>query len=187
VSERISDGVSDAVSDRTSDAVSDTDATAENSGVRLRRLEDRLDIVDLFDRFMRDLDERTAAGEAFDVEWVHRFFTDDAHVDYPPGSADGVGAISALVDGRGMSPFRATHHVTTNYVIDLDGDRAAVRCNLLATHVHRDDAVDPGRDLLTVGDIYDSRLVRTPNGWRIAHQGLRVTWTRGAPPAAADR
>jgi SnoaL-like protein len=38
-----------------------------------------------------------------------------------------------------MAPFQRTHHVTTNHLVDLDGDRAAVRFNLIATHVLADD------------------------------------------------
>jgi SnoaL-like domain len=65
---------------------------------------------------------------------VSSCLTEGASVEHPPGSAVRADAMSALIDGRAMAPFRRTHHVTTNYVIDPEGDRAAVRFNLIATH-----------------------------------------------------
>ena len=95
--------------------------------LQVRRLTDRAEIGDLVDRFSRDLDDYTAAGKPFDVDWVRRYFTEDASVSYPVGTATGAAAVSALIDGTGMAPFARTHHVTTNYVLDLDGDPTACR------------------------------------------------------------
>lgn len=160
-----------------------TDATLAE---QVHYLLDRTEIADLIDRFSRDLDERTAASEPFDVEWVRRYFTEDATVAYPVGEAAGADAVAELIDGTGMAPFQRTQHVTTNYVIDLDRDRASVRFNLIATHVLAD-AVREERGLppgarFTVGDHYGTEVVRTPAGWRFARQVLHVTWTDGDPP-----
>lgn len=149
-------------------------------------LVDRAEIGDLIDRFSRDLDDFTLEGRPFDVAWVRAYFTDDASVDYPVGSAVGAGDIAALIDGRGMAPFQRTQHVTTNYVMDLDGERATVRFNLIATHVHAEDVrarlgAPPGAHF-TVGDYYDGEVVRTAVGWRFRRQALHVTWTTGTPP-----
>jgi len=147
----------------------------------VRALTDRAAIAELIDRFSRDLDEYTAEGKAFDATWVRSYFTEDADVAYPPGSATGAEAIATLIGGTGMAPFRRAHHVTTNYVLRLQGDRATVRFNLVATHVRHDG------DLFTVGDVYRGDLARTPGGWRFARQGLDVTWTDGPPPGPTDR
>jgi SnoaL-like domain len=149
-------------------------------------LVDRAEISDLIDRFSRDLDDYTIEGRPFDVTWVRSYFTDDASVDYPVGSATGAESISALIDGRGMAPFQRTQHVTTNYLVDLDGDRASVRFNLIATHVHADDVRQrlgegPGAHF-TVGDYYEGEIVRTTAGWRFRRQALHVTWSEGTPP-----
>jgi hypothetical protein len=152
---------------------------------QVRTLTDRAAVVDLLDRFFRDLDERTAADRPFDVDWVRSYFTDDARVEYPVGAAQGVDDIAGRI-AVGMGGFQRAQHITTNYVVDLDGDRATVRCNLLATHVHTEAArrrrgMAPGARF-TVGDYYDNELLRTPAGWRIARQVLHVTWIEGLPP-----
>jgi hypothetical protein len=153
---------------------------------QVRMLVDRAEISDLIDRFSRDLDDYTLDGRPFDAVWVRSYFTDDARVEYPVGSATGAESIAALIDGRGMAPFQRTQHVTTNYVVDLDGDRASVRFNLIATHVHAEDVrqrLDEGPGAhFTVGDYYEGELARTNAGWRFRHQALHVTWSEGTPP-----
>jgi hypothetical protein len=155
---------------------------------RVAVLADRAEISDLIDRFSRDLDDRTLERRPFDVRWVRSYFTEDASVEYPPGSATGVEAIAALIDGRGMAPFQRTHHVTTNYIIDLDGDHASIRFNLIATHVHSGETRQrsgdaPGAQFM-VGDYCEGEVVRAGAGWRFSRQALYVTWFDGAPPPA---
>ncbi|MPR36295.1 nuclear transport factor 2 family protein [Salmonirosea aquatica] len=61
-------------------------------------------------------------------------FTPDAQVIKPNGAISiGHGNI---LDGqrKSFARFRATHHVTTDYIIDLDRDKATVRTNLTAMH-----------------------------------------------------
>lgn len=156
---------------------------------QVRGLVDRTEISDLIDRFARDLDDYTLEGRAFDVDWVRSYFTEDASVDYPPGSAKGAEDIAALIDGKGMAPFQRTHHVTTNHLLDFapDGDRASVRFNLIATHVYADEARErlghePGARF-TVGDYYEGEVVRTGEGWRFTRQTLHVVWIDGTPPS----
>jgi hypothetical protein len=153
---------------------------------QVQALTDRAEIGDLIDRFSRDLDDYTLEGRPFDVAWVRSYFTEEASVEYPVGAAAGAEAISTLIDGRGMAPFQRTQHVTTNYVIDLDRDRAAVRFNLIATHVHTEEVhrrlgEEPGAHF-TVGDYYEGEVVRTDAGWRFSRQALHVTWSEGTPP-----
>lgn len=152
----------------------------------VQMLVDRAEISDLIDRFSRDLDDYTLEGRPFDVAWVRSYFTDDASVEYPVGSATGAQNIAALIDGQGMAPFQRTQHVTTNYVLDLDGDRASIRFNLIATHVHAEDVRQRlGEGLgarFTVGDYYEGETVRTDAGWRFRRQALHVTWFEGTPP-----
>jgi SnoaL-like domain len=132
------------------------------------------------------MDDRTVEVLAVLEAWVRSYLTEDASVEYPPGSATGVEAIAALIDGPGMAPFQLTHDVTTNYLIDLDGHHARVRFNLIATHVHSEapqrsgDA--PGAQFI-VGDYCQGEVVRTGAGWRFSSQALYVTWFDGPPPS----
>ena len=58
--------------------------------------------------------------------------------------------------------------------VRVDGDTATNRCYLQAQHV-------VGGANYIVGGRYEDRLVRTDDGWRIAHRALIVMWTEGDP------
>lgn len=146
---------------------------------QVRVLIDRGEIDDLITRFSRDLDDRTLAEQAFDTDWARAYFTEDATVDYPVGTSSGARAIAELIGGSGMAPFQRSHHLTANHLIEVDGDRAATRFNLIATHIH----TEPERMPFWVGDYYEGELVRTSAGWRFIRQALHVTWTHGSPPS----
>ena len=61
-----------------------------------------------------------------------------------PNGASLVGseAIAAGQSGS-FARFRATHHVRSDHVIDLDGDSARLQANLIATHPWADPERDP--------------------------------------------
>ena len=67
-------------------------------------------------------------------------------------------------------------HLVGNHEVTIDGDSATHRCYLQAQHVRR--AAVGGPNYL-VGGRYEDRMVRTPDGWRIAHRTLTVMWTDG--------
>jgi hypothetical protein len=77
----------------------------------------------------------------------------------------------------------ATHHRLSNFVIDVDGDRATAR-----SYVHAVLLLVPGDSahwVETIGS-YDDTFVRAPAGWRISRRVAHTarTLTSGAPPAA---
>ena len=76
-----------------------------------------------------------------------------------------------------------TQHVITNMLIELDGDRAQARANLIATF-----APDPGSRLqingevqrasyLTLGEVYRFGAVRTDHGWRLSRIETEPLWS----------
>ena len=60
--------------------------------------------------------------------------------------------------------FARTHHISSNYDIQLDGDHARVRVHLTAVHVPLRD--EPARHFV-IGGHYEAEAVRTEPGWRI--------------------
>src|SRR5262245_32741391 len=94
----------------------------------VQELVDRLEIRDLMDRLGIALDD----GRVDDLRVV---FSEDVQAEFPPTTLDG---LDELVEyGRqATDAFDRVQHAITNVVIDLDGDRASVRANLLAFAVH---------------------------------------------------
>lgn len=93
------------------------------------------------------------------------------------GGLDLVGrdAIKARID-RALTRLDDSQHIVATHQIKVTGDTATCRCYLHAQHVMRDAVGGPH---YIVAGRYEDRLVRTPDGWRIAHRDLLVMWTEG--------
>lgn len=165
----------------------------------LRRLADRMAVQDLVDRYLADLDEAE-----FDDAWARSIFTEDGRFEFSMGGHDGVAGMAEYTAAM-MGKWRRTHHVAAGHLIEIDGDQARVRGNLIATHLHPQEATGatpeqpaqpPGRsgaqeprrapEPFQVGDRFEGEAVRTDAGWRFARLAFEVVWTRGTPPGHVD-
>ncbi|MGW1990453.1 nuclear transport factor 2 family protein [Embleya sp. NPDC001921] len=133
-------------------------------------IDDRIEIADLFIRLARLLDERRWAD-------VGTVFADDVAVHSPRG-----GEVRGLDNVVGY-PRRAevegefTQHLTTDVLVDVDGDRAAASANSLV-YFHRE-ARAPH---LTSGLRLTCAVVRTPAGRRIRDYRIKPAWTQESRP-----
>lgn len=131
----------------------------------LQDLTDRQAITDLVSRLGLWLDEK----RFYDTEAL---FTEDVTVATPGGRAHGVGLVAE--QARRNHDYERIQHVITNVLIDLDGDRAQVRANLIATLVPS--AAEPAAHA-TLGERYRFDAVRTPQGWRLSRVEVDPIWT----------
>lgn len=136
----------------------------------LNALLDRHDITDLVSGLGRCLDER-------DFEGLRDLFTEDAEVTTPGGTATGHDALVEQARRRHSSD-RGIQHVITNLLIDLDGDRATVRANLLVSFAKT--GPDDAQPFL-LGEVYRFELRRTADGWRFTRLGSTPVWTLNRP------
>ena len=96
----------------------------------------------------------------------------------PGGQAQGIEALTAQAR-RNHARFDRTQHVTSNVLIDLDGDRATVHANLIATFVSDATATEP---TFTMGERYRFEAVRTTQGWRFSAVDAPPVWQSGELP-----
>ncbi|CAL9358780.1 hypothetical protein SUDANB60_00607 [Streptomyces sp. enrichment culture] len=143
---------------------------------QVRALTDRAAVTDLISRYLRSLDE-----DVLDDDWARAFHTEDVVAEMPVGTVRGRDAVLDLVR-RGMALFDRTVHLSTNDVVEIDGDRATVRGAQLSTHV----LADGSQEVFVSAGHTETQLVRTDEGWRISATALRVVWTRGTPPRLPD-
>lgn len=121
----------------------------------------------------------THALDAGDWAALEECFTPDATTDY--GEFGGGNANRAeVVDTcrTAMAPIQASQHLVFNVSIEVDGDEATSVCYLSGLNAAKG---TPGGDECTVYGTYRDRLVRTPDGWRIAHRALEIVWFAGNP------
>jgi hypothetical protein len=137
---------------------------------QVAELVDRNEITDLVYRLGVSLDE----GRFNDLRSI---FTEDSTASTPGGSVEGIDSLIAQAS-RNHSREQQNHHVTTNVLIDLDGDRAKVRANLVVTFA-RD-----ASPYFTVGEVYRFDANRTPDGWRLSRVESTPVWTTGSRDGA---
>ncbi len=116
-------------------------------------------------RYARGLDVR-------DFTLVGRCFAAGATAEYGGQRLSGVAAIVAYV--RAVERFRATTHVITNVVADIDGDRASVRSQAVAYLVSSDSEPDAVR---MRGIRYDDQFARVDGTWLITERIHRADWS----------
>jgi hypothetical protein len=135
---------------------------------QLQWLVDRAAISDRLIDFARCLDVRDWSG------YVENF-TDDAELELPHGTFEGRAQIAELAT-RGLDDFDATHHLSANHVIEIDGDEARTRSYVSVAHVPDASAPTEHGD---AGGWYDCRLRRVGDGWRFTRVSLQIVWIRG--------
>jgi hypothetical protein len=140
-----------------SGAVDDHDA--------LRRLLDREAVIEACYRYAAAVDATTRdqTDETF-AEYADTM-TEDCVVDYGPfgrfESRDAWLAFARRLAARaGLS-----QHLYANFFVQIDGDTARATFNAQALHFWADRP--PAEQLLVATAIFDNRLRRTPDGWRL--------------------
>jgi hypothetical protein len=135
---------------------------------QLQWLVDRAAISDRLIDFARCLDTRDWDGYVAN-------FTEDGELELPFGTFSGRATIAERAT-RGLDDFDATLHLSTNHVIEVNGDHAVARSYISVAHVPNRESPDEHGD---AGGWYDWRLRRTPEGWRFTRVALHIAWTLG--------
>ena len=133
-------------------------------------MSDRDEIIDLAIRYTWALDTKN-------VDELRSVFLPEATAMLRGVECNGVDAIITRIGGAVLR-LDATQHLVANHQVQVDGDTATHRCHLQSQHVRRGTA---GGDNFIVGGFYEDRLVRTSDGWRIAHRLMQQTWSEGNP------
>jgi ketosteroid isomerase-like protein len=117
---------------------------------------DRDEIVELTVRYATAIDNRQ-------YSLLTTVFTDDALVDYGEiGQWTGGAEVATFMEAAHVGAAHTMHRMT-NQAVDVDGDEATVRTYVDALILFAGGGVNP------VG-YYDDHVLRTGDGWRIAHR-----------------
>ncbi|MEU2120770.1 nuclear transport factor 2 family protein [Nocardia niwae] len=140
----------------------------------VRELLDRQQITALVDRLGRALDE----GRFDDLRTI---YTPDATAKTPGGKAAGREALIAQAS-RNHGDDQRIQHVIGNVQIDLRGDAADVRANLIATFAPASSDGTISQPRYTLGEVYRFDAVRTGEGWRLSRVQTTPIWSTGTRP-----
>lgn len=143
----------------------------------LAEISDRLEIQEVLALYCQTIDRG-------DWDRFRALFTPDASLDFTAfgGPAGDVEVLISFMQAA-LASARASHHMVSTVVIDLDGDTANVRS---AAHVPITLALpDDGEHTFFSGLWYNDLFVRTSAGWRIQSRQQERAWTFNMPPALA--
>jgi 3-phenylpropionate/cinnamic acid dioxygenase small subunit len=144
----------------------------------LQQISDRIEIEELLVRYSRALDHR-------EFDTLETLFTENAVFDAGSlGCPTGAGEIRAMIEGT-LTGLDATQHLVGKSLIEIDGDSAEVRTYLISQHI-REATPGPVKHYF-VGGEYADRLMRTPEGWKIAYRRLDRMWKHGDRAVIAAR
>lgn len=148
-----------------------TTVNAEQLQQQVQQLVDHNEITNLVYRLGVFLDDRR-----FDD--MRSLLVEEATVRTPGGTSEGREALIAQAS-RNHQPDEPTQHLITNLLVELDGDRAEVRANLVvnfAAPASRDESLPAPPRKYTLGETYHFDVVRTSEGWRFSRVEARPVW-----------
>jgi hypothetical protein len=140
---------------------------------QLQWLVDRAQISDLLYSFAAALDTK-------DWKKYADNYADNGYIELPDPRAASASSFVLHKDkmpelvGKSLGRYTATHHISTNHQITIDGDEANSRSYLQAVHVGTAPA-----DHWTAGGWYDCRYIRTTDGWKFFRVKLTCIWVAG--------
>ena len=137
----------------------------------LQGLLDRDRIIALMNHYFCTVDD--ASG--LDAEWASGIFSDDVRVEHRGFTLEGIEDL-AVGNRFVREGWERTFHISTNAQIELDGDRANLRAQLLAIHVHPE-STPP--EPYVIAHVFEADALRTIGGWRFQTLNLRPIWSTG--------
>ena len=138
----------------------------------LQEMSDRIEIQDLIARYANAIDDQDWAA-------LDEVFSPDAVIDYTElGGAKGTREETKAYLAQALPNFPAFQHMSATTRLVLDGDTATARTILFNPMVMEHEGAER---VFFIGLWYHDKLVRTVDGWRIAHRREQKCWSFNAP------
>jgi hypothetical protein len=143
---------------------------------QLKEIVDKMQIADLLTRYFAAVDDKR-----IDIHIVKATFTGNAKIIRPDDSE--MTGQENILEGhtKSFARFKATHHVITNFIVDISNDNATLRSNIIANHMWADSEENPSinnKYFLAEG-VLSARARKVDNQWRISELKNNVVWRTG--------
>jgi 3-phenylpropionate/cinnamic acid dioxygenase small subunit len=136
-----------------------------------QQISDQIEVTQVLNRYFRAIDTK-------DWDLLDTVFTRDAKVRYTtPSEIETTYAKMKPILAMFTDTFFFTQHSAGQIAVEVDGDVARSSNNLHAIHV-QETREGEQNTWIVYGD-YSDKLVRTPDGWRIAERSFRGSHTEG--------
>ena len=142
----------------------------------LKEIIERTQISDLLIRYFAAVDDKR-----LDMEIVKATFTGDAKIIRPDGTE--IVGQENILDGhiKSFARFKATHHVITNFIVDINNDMATLRSNIISNHMWADNEDNPSLNnkYFLADGVFSAQAIKIDNHWRISELKNHVVWRTG--------
>lgn len=143
---------------------------------QIKLIIEKTQIADLLIRYFAAVDYK-----CLDIQIAKATFSNDAKIIRPDGS-EMIG-YETILEGhiKSFARFKATHHVITNFIIDINGDNATLRSNVIANHLWADNDNDPSLNnkYFLADGVFSAKAIKVDNYWRFTELGNNVVWRTG--------
>ena len=126
------------------------------------------EIVSLTVKYCWALDER-------DWDSLSEVFSSDAYAKYGVTEHKGINSIIEKCQ-KALVPLDFSHHMVSNHVVEIEGDKARCKCYFQAQHVRNS---TPGGVNFVIAGKYEDELIRINSKWKINNRVLTKIWTEG--------
>ncbi|HEV8504075.1 MAG TPA: nuclear transport factor 2 family protein [Chitinophagaceae bacterium] len=141
-----------------------------------KEIVEKTQITDLVIRYFAALDDKR-----LDMDIVKATFTSEAKI-IRPDDSEIVGPENIL-DGhlKSFARFKASHHVITNFIVDISTDTATLRSNVIANHLWADNENNPSLNnkYFLADGVLSAKAIKVNDHWRISELKNRVIWRTG--------
>jgi len=143
---------------------------------QLKEIIERTKITDLPIRYFAAVDDK-----CLDMKIVKATFTLDAKIIRPDGTA--IVGQENILEGhiKSFARFKATHHVITNFIVDINNNMATIRSNIIANHFWADKEDNPSLNnkYFLADGVFSAKAIKVGNHWRINELKNDVVWRIG--------
>ena len=143
---------------------------------QVKSILEKTEITNLLIRYFAAIDDKQ-----LNEKIVGATFTSDAQIIKPNGAIS-AGHENILKDQlKSFARFKATHHATSDYIIDIENDTASIRTNLTAMHLWADNEENPflnGKHF-HAGGVLNTKAIKIEGKWKINEWIFRVVWRTG--------
>jgi hypothetical protein len=137
---------------------------------------EKTQISDLLTRYFAAIDDKR-----LDEEITETTFSKDAEI-VRPDDVVIIGPENILnAHKKSFDRFKATHHLFSNFLIDINNDSATLRANLIANHIWKGKKDNPSLDgkYFLANGVFYAKAKRIEKIWFICELRNRVVWRTG--------
>ena len=143
---------------------------------QIKEIIEKTQISDLLTRYFAAVDDKR-----LDINIVKATFTSEAKI-IRPDDSEMIGHENIL-DGQAKSfaRFKVTHHVITNFIVNISNDIASLRSNIIANHVWADNESNPALNnkYFLADGVFSAKAKKVDDQWRISELRNNVVWRTG--------